>query len=64
MTSQVILSTSGATKRFGGVTAVNNVDFSINRGEVVGILGPNGAGKISLICWPVLFNLTQAQSIS
>jgi branched-chain amino acid transport system ATP-binding protein len=47
MTSQVILSTSGATKRFGGVIAVNNVDFSINRGEVVGILGPNGAGKSS-----------------
>jgi len=47
MTSQIILSTSGATKRFGGVTAVNNVDFSINRGEVVGILGPNGAGKSS-----------------
>lgn len=48
MTSQIILSTSGVTKRFGGVTAVNNVDFSVKRGEVVGILGPNGAGKSSL----------------
>ena len=48
MTSQTILSTSGVTKRFGGVTAVNNVDFSVKRGEVVGILGPNGAGKSSL----------------
>ena len=48
MTSQIILSTSGVTKRFGGVTAVNNVDFTVKRGEVVGILGPNGAGKSSL----------------
>jgi len=47
MTSPIILSTSGATKRFGGVTAVNNIDFAVKRGEVVGILGPNGAGKSS-----------------
>jgi branched-chain amino acid transport system ATP-binding protein len=47
MHSQNILSTSGVTKRFGGVTAVNNVDFTLKRGEVVGILGPNGAGKRS-----------------
>ena len=32
-------------KRFGGLTAVDKVSFSVDRGEVVGFLGPNGAGK-------------------
>jgi len=33
------------TKRFGGLTAVNAVDFRVERGEIVGLIGPNGAGK-------------------
>ncbi|HET9091342.1 MAG TPA: ABC transporter ATP-binding protein [Acidimicrobiales bacterium] len=37
----------GLTKRFGGFTAVDSVDFTIVRGEVFGFLGPNGAGKTS-----------------
>jgi ABC-2 type transport system ATP-binding protein len=33
------------TKRFGGFTAVNAIDFHVQKGEIVGFLGPNGAGK-------------------
>ena len=32
-------------RRFGAFTAVDNVSFEVNRGEVFGLLGPNGAGK-------------------
>ncbi len=40
-----LLSLEGVTKRYGSVTAVNRVSFSVDRGQVVGFLGPNGAGK-------------------
>jgi branched-chain amino acid transport system ATP-binding protein len=44
-----LLATSGLTKRFGGLTAVDSVDFSVEPGEIVGLIGPNGAGKTTFV---------------
>jgi branched-chain amino acid transport system ATP-binding protein len=40
-----LLNATRVVKRFGGLTAVNKMDFSIEKGEIVSIIGPNGAGK-------------------
>lgn len=40
-----ILSLRGATKRFGGLVAVNDLDFDVREHEVMGLIGPNGSGK-------------------
>ncbi len=43
------LSVAGVSKRFGGVTAVENVSVDIPKGRILSIIGPNGAGKTSLL---------------
>jgi branched-chain amino acid transport system permease protein len=40
-----ILQASGLTKRYGGLLANSNIDFTVNHGELRGVIGPNGAGK-------------------
>ena len=44
-----LLTTSRLTKRFGGLLAVNEVDFDVAAGEICGLIGPNGSGKTTLV---------------
>lgn len=47
--AQPFLEISGLHKDFGGVTATNEVSFSMGRDEILGLIGPNGAGKTTLV---------------
>jgi branched-chain amino acid transport system ATP-binding protein len=46
--SAPLLEVRGLTKRFGGLTANEDVDFTLREGEIMGLIGPNGAGKTTV----------------
>ena len=47
-TGEVVLQVNRARKEFGGLVAVNDMEFVVNAGEIVGLIGPNGAGKSTM----------------
>lgn len=55
LSAEPLLRVRGVSKRFGGLTAVDDVTFDVSPGEIVSIIGPNGAGKTTL------FNLVSGQ---
>lgn len=55
-----MIKTVGLTRKFGGLTAVSDLNLSVGRGEIFGFLGPNGAGKTTTI--RILINLLRPTS--
>jgi ABC-2 type transport system ATP-binding protein len=58
--NDVVIDAQGLSKRYNGAVAVDNVSFTVGRGEIFGLLGPNGAGKTTTIL--MLLGLTEITS--
>lgn len=59
-----ILIVENVTKRFGGLTANQNISFDMNKGEIIGLIGPNGAGKSTLFnCISCYYNANEGRII-
>jgi len=57
-----ILIVENVTKRFGGLTANQNISFTMKKGEIVGLIGPNGAGKSTLFnCISCFYNANEGK---
>ncbi|MGI8564303.1 MAG: ABC transporter ATP-binding protein [Candidatus Dormibacter sp.] len=62
--SQLVLDLRTVTKRFGGLTAVNDANFAVKRGDVFALIGPNGAGKTTLFnCVTGIFAPTSGEVV-
>src|SRR3954464_12313942 len=59
-TRKALLEVDNVTMKFGGVTALDTVEFDIKEGEILGLIGPNGAGKTT--CFNVMTGVHQATS--
>lgn len=64
MNEQHILQVHDVTKTFGGITALNQVSFDLNEGDILGIIGPNGSGKTTLInCITAFIKMTSGKVV-
>lgn len=57
---QPVIELTGLTKKYGGFTAVNDLNLTINKKDIFGLLGPNGAGKSTTIL--MMLGLTEPTS--
>lgn len=58
-----MLEVRGVTKTYGGLSAISDLSFDLNKGEVLGVIGPNGAGKTTLLNLITGFSALTAGSI-
>ena len=60
MSTRIALSIKNVTKKFGGLTAVNDMSFDLQEQGVIGLIGPNGSGKTTML--NIISGLSRANS--